>query len=146
MSSGGILGFDPHFPAWFILFSINSEFKKSKGVLALYRYWAFWIASPVPEASGYFLLLGQDVKLCGLIIHWHGQSSKSTCHFSKSVTCKHAHVCTLACEEYRQQLEMLLAKQSVDPLPRDGEKPVALPVVPREWQSVPNTSISSAAS
>lgn len=104
----------------------------------------FWIASPIPEASGYCSLLEQDMKCCGLIIRWHGHSSKSTCHFSKSGTCKHVCVCwTLTWEGNRQQLAMLFVKQSVDPLPRDGEKPDALPVVPREQQRVPNTRVSS---
>lgn len=99
--------------------------------MALLQYWAFWIASPILEASGYFSLLELDVKLRGLIIRWHGRSSKSTCHFLKSGTCKQACVWwTLACEGNRQQLAMLFVKQSVDPLPRDWEEPVALPVVP----------------
>jgi len=86
------------------LFSINNKFKKSEGVLALYQYWAFWIAPPIPEASGYFSLLEQDVKLCGLIIHWHGLSSKSlNIRDRQTCTC----VWTLACEGYRQQLAML---------------------------------------
>lgn len=42
----------------------------------------------------------------------------------------------------RQQLAVLFAEHSLAPYPVDGEEPVALPVMPREWQRVPTTSIS----